>query len=179
MKEKLLHERALVTCIAMLFICIILKLFGVQWFDLNTDIPILKTLDAIITDNIPLLFVNTLLFRFINGILIMCLIVKDYRKVINKSLYVLFISLVAILLNMLSLNSIIIVVYEFTSFIALSKILFKVSIKETIFVLILNILYQAISIYLRDINNPCTYYGFITNKLLSIDYNIRQISSAT
>ena len=35
-KTKLLHERALLTCIIMLFLCIILKLFGIPWFDILT-----------------------------------------------------------------------------------------------------------------------------------------------
>lgn len=34
-KREKLYERALATCVVMLIACIILKLFGVQWFDCN------------------------------------------------------------------------------------------------------------------------------------------------
>jgi hypothetical protein len=42
MKNKILYERSLRTCIIMLAVCIVFKLFGVKWFDLNTSIPILQ-----------------------------------------------------------------------------------------------------------------------------------------
>lgn len=50
-KTKLLHERALLTCIIMLFLCIILKLFGIPWFDLNTDSSIERNIDAVRAEN--------------------------------------------------------------------------------------------------------------------------------
>lgn len=52
MKNKILYKRSLRTCIIMLVICIVFKLFGVEWFDLNTSIPILQKLDKIIIDPI-------------------------------------------------------------------------------------------------------------------------------
>jgi hypothetical protein len=42
MKNKILYERSLRTCIIMLVVCIVFKLFGAEWFDLNTSIPILQ-----------------------------------------------------------------------------------------------------------------------------------------
>lgn len=51
MKNKILYERSLRTCIIMLVVCIVFKLFGVEWFDLNTSIPILQKLDKIIMNN--------------------------------------------------------------------------------------------------------------------------------
>ena len=51
MKNKILYKRSLRTCIIMLVICIVFKLFGVEWFDLNTSIPILQKLDKIIMNN--------------------------------------------------------------------------------------------------------------------------------
>lgn len=52
MKNKILYERSLRTCIIMLVVCIVFKLFGAEWFDLNTSIPILQKLDKIIIDPI-------------------------------------------------------------------------------------------------------------------------------
>lgn len=51
MKNKILYKRSLRTCIIMLVVCIVFKLFGVKWFDLNTSIPILQKLDKIIMNN--------------------------------------------------------------------------------------------------------------------------------
>lgn len=45
MKNKILYERSLRTCIIMLVVCIVFKLFGAEWFDLNTSIPILQGLN--------------------------------------------------------------------------------------------------------------------------------------
>lgn len=62
MKNKILYKRSLRTCIIMLVACIVFKLFGVKWFDLNTSIPILQKLDKIIMNN----YIYCLLYSSIN-----------------------------------------------------------------------------------------------------------------
>ncbi len=78
-KSKILYERALVTCIIMLFVCIILKLFGVQWFDLNTDIPILHEIDNVVMNSVPLSFLYSFILTMINGYLICCVSNKSTK----------------------------------------------------------------------------------------------------
>ena len=79
MKNKILYERSLRTCIIMLVVCIVFKVFGVKWLDLNTSIPMLQSLDKLISDNLILSFVFTLIFKTFNGVLIYSLMAKDIK----------------------------------------------------------------------------------------------------
>ena len=51
MKNKILYERSLRTCIVMLMVCIVFKVLGVKWLDLNTSIPILQGLNKTIMNS--------------------------------------------------------------------------------------------------------------------------------
>lgn len=167
MKEKLLHERALVTCIAMLFICIILKLFGVQWFDLNTDIPILQEIDKVVMNSVPLSFLYSFVLLFINGYLI-CSI---SNKTLNNNLYLLsLVCIISILLSNYLGNNILVLLFDiFGLYIVCYK---KSNIKEYLITILLNIIYQTLSLFIRDLGYQIANYDVISSILFNLDYYI-------
>lgn len=166
MKEKLLHERALVTCIAMLFICIILKLFGVQWFDLNTDIPILQEIDNVVMNSVPLSFLYSFIFRFINSYLIYMIVTKDKRPTILLLITVITSMLVRPYID----NDIILLIIDFN--ILLIPCLGKCKIKEYYLTMFLNLFYQFLSLFIRSLGYQSCNYGLIISALLNLDYYI-------
>lgn len=173
MKEKLLHERALVTCIIMLFVCIILKLFGVQWFDLNTDIPILQEIDKIVMNSEILSFTYSLFFKSINCYLL-CIVIKRNKNISIP--YLLIYTSWSIVGKMLSYP--LGVIAE-----TLSLFLLCNDSKKSTFDLLTNILlcsllscvYQIISLVVRDINVSINGYNCIIVFLMNIDYYIMLI----
>lgn len=169
-KSKLLHERALLTCVIMLFICIILKLFGVPWFDLNTDIPIMNRLDEIIMNSEILSFIYSFTFKFINGYLICCICLKN-----SKFNMILLgpICVGSLILNRFCDNGTIIMLYDVSS---LYLICFKgCDLKEYLLTVFLNIIYQLLSLFIRDLGFHQSYYGLVTNVIFMIDYYIMLI----
>lgn len=176
MKEKLLHERALVTCIAMLFICIILKLFGVQWFDLNTDIPILQEIDKVVMNSIPLSFLYTFVLRSINGYLIYIIVTKQLK--INI-IYFVFVTCLGIALTTAFPNNPLLFISDTLLLLILcftykfNKCIFK----EYMFVFLLNILFQFISLFIRNLGYHHAYYGLMISVLLTIDYYIMLLTT--
>lgn len=175
-KKKLLYERALITCVLMLFVCIILKLFGTTLFNLDTNIHLLNQLDKIIMDSMVLSFLYSFILLFINGYLI-CLIVT---KVVNIKRYILP-------LTMICVTSIMYKTYvsvDNISFIIDTIGLLLVSIyvtndlkiyKEYILVFILNLMYQLICIFIRDVTYQIAFRGLIIGVILNLDYYIMLI----
>src|SRR5690625_2719421 len=93
-KTKLLHERALITCVIMLFLCIILKLFGFQWFDLDTDIPILNEIDKIVMSNYWLCLLYSSILLSINTYFIVLITLNiSLKEHLKIYLYIFVISL--------------------------------------------------------------------------------------
>ena len=173
-KTKLLHERALLTCIIMLFLCIILKLFGIPWFDMETDIPMLQKMNELAANDIVISFIVTLFFKVINGALICSLVVRDMKKIVDHLYLVIFVSVISMVFGFFGINSFI---FDTLGLYFVCFILGYKSVKEYIVVLIFNIIYQCISLYIKDLGVGFRYYGFIENKLLSIDYYIMLITT--
>lgn len=168
MKEKLLHERALVTCIAMLFICIILKLFGVQWFNLNTDIPILQEIDKVVMNSVPLSFLYSFVFKFINGYLI----IQTVTRFKSKTYHIAIIVFTSIIVK--SIFPQIGFLYETLILLMYSVYVTKdyKTIIDYVIVFILCIIYQISSLSIRGIGLKIGNYGVVVSVLLNLDYYI-------
>ena len=78
MKHKV-YERALATCAVMLLLSILLKVFGIQWLELNTDIAILHELDNLVMNDVLFSFMYSLAFKTFNGYLICISVTKDSK----------------------------------------------------------------------------------------------------
>lgn len=170
-KTKLLHERALMTCVIMLFLCIILKLFGVRWFDLDTSIPILNKIDDLVMNNELLSFIYSVFLLSINAIFI-CLITtkEDVNKVVKRF----HIILILIIFSMFVKRY---VDFDPLSFTVDTIILYlsctsvkKVSIVEYLLVTMINVIYQSLSLYIRDLGFHLAYYGLVPSLIFMIDY---------
>lgn len=169
-KEKLLYERALITCVVMLFVCIVLKIFGAEWFNLDTSIPLLNKIDEIVMNSEVLSFLYSLFFKYINAYLVCCICLKKTKF---RSMPLIPLCIISMILSRYCTNSIVILVYD-TLFVY--AVCFKeVKIIEYILVVFLNIFYQMTSLFIRDINIQCSYYGPTSSLLLMIDYYIMLI----
>lgn len=172
-KTKLLHERALMTCVIMLFLCIILKLFGVQWFDLDTNILIVKEIDDFLITYDTASYFVTLIFKMINAFLMCMIITKDIKKI--RLIPLLILTNVSMLLSYFEVDSFLRLLYDFVSLILYSKIFLKCEIKEAFCVFVLNVLYQFISLFIRNVGIHIQSNGFVVSFLLSLDYYVMLI----
>lgn len=168
-KTKLLHERALMTCVIMLFLCIILKLFGVRWFDLDTSIPILNKIDDVVMNNYYASFAYSFIFRFINSYLMYIIIVKETK--ITKGLLITVIA--SMLVRPFISNSVLLVLIDVNIFLPICYK--KSTLLEYYSVVCLNLLYQVISLFIRNLGVQVSNYGLVISVLLSLDYYIMLI----
>lgn len=168
MKNKILYERSLRTCIIMLVVCIVFKLFGVKWFDLNTSIPILQELDEIISDNLILSFLYSLIFLSIDNFFILGVATKT--KPTDMVIWGLkFIPLnILLIFSKYYINNPLI---DFVLLLLMSYIIDNKSIKRIICYNLLNIVYQLISIFIKNVG-MIELTGIVTTTLLMIDYYI-------
>ena len=171
MKNKILYERSLRTCIIMLIVCIVFKLFGVKWFDLNTSIPILQKLDNLISNNFILSFVFTLIIKNINGILIFSIISKNMKFTLKHLKLIILSNIINICVCYFMGECISFIIDIIFVLIIGCKVL-NINFKETLLCIPLNIIYQMISLFIRNISLGFRYYGFIENQLLCLDYYI-------
>lgn len=171
MKNKILYERSLRTCIIMLIVCIVFKLFGVKWFDLNTSIPILQKLDNLISNNFILSFVFTLIIKNINGILIFSIISKNMKFTL-KHLKLIILSNILNICVCYFMGECISFIIDIIFVLIIGCKVLNINFKETLLCIPLNIIYQMISLFIRNISLGFRYYGFIENQLLCLDYYI-------
>ena len=171
MKNKILYERSLRTCIIMLVVCIVFKLFGVGWFNLNTSIPMLQSLDKLISDNLILSFVFTLIIKNINGILIFSIISKNMKFTL-KHLKLIILSNILNICICYFMGECISFIIDIIFVLIIGCKVLNTNFKETLLCIPLNIIYQMISLFIRNISLGFRYYGFIENQLLCLDYYI-------
>lgn len=164
------YKRALVTCIAMLLLSIVFKLFGVQWFDLNTNIFILQEIDRAVMNNTVLSFFYSFTLTMINGYLI-CIVSNKQLKLNYVGLITICIA--SVLLSYYFSNSFIVFLFDFFSLylICCNRSAFK----EYLLVMILNVLYQIISLFIRNLGIQLSYYDVVCSILFMIDYYIMLI----
>lgn len=169
MKNKILYERSLRTCIIMLVVCIVFKLFGVEWFDLNTSIPTLQKLDKIISDNLILSFVFTLIFKVFNGVLIYSLMSKDIKLVLHHIHWIIIATVVSMLLCYMGIDNLL---FDVIALYTVGKTVLGTDDLEMGAVILVDTVYQIISLFIRSLSIGFVYYGFIENILLLLDYYI-------
>lgn len=162
MKNKILYERSLRTCIIMLVVCIVFKLFGVEWFDLNTSVPILQKLDNLISNNLILSFVFTLTFKMINSILVLSIINKNMIEV-SKHFKIIILFNILSMISYHFINSLISFIIDIVFISIVGKMILNSNTKEISLTILINIIYQMISLFVRNIGLGFRYYGFIEN----------------
>lgn len=173
-KKEKLYERALATCVVMLIVCVILKLFGVQWFNLDTGIPLLNAIDRVVMESNLLSFVYSFVLLFINVILVCLLTTKsmDKRTILLISLFCVFDILFKSYTDYQGLFFILDTVAPLA--ICLKGNDFGI-LKEYVVVFLINIIYQLISIYVRDINMQIAFRGLVVGVLMNVDYYLMLI----
>ena len=168
-KKEKLYERALATCVVMLIVCVILKLFGVQWFNLDTGIPLLNAIDRVVMGNKFSSFFVILMFRMVNGYLILKMIKPNY-SFDEFGRWMLFSIVILIMcLSSFGLNTIAFVL-ELILLLLFSKKFMGADFKDYLCSIILNIIYQALSMIVRDIGLGIRTLPYTVSMLLMIDY---------
>lgn len=175
MKNKILYERSLRTCIIMLVVCIVFKLFGVKWFDLNTSISILQGLNKTIMNSLGLSILYSWIFTFINFYLFSIIVTKAKTN-IYFILYCLVSALMCVglkynLIDILHYKVFIldfICLYDTCSFMNNRKPCFK----EFCLTMLLNYIYQVISLFIKEIGYGVGNYTMIEGVLFNLDYYI-------
>lgn len=169
MKSNKLYERALITCIIMLFICILFKLFGFNYFNLNTDIPILKEIDNVVMNSTPLSFLYSFILTSISVYVICSIILKDKKPNIIMMVITVFVSI----LYTSHLNSFYTLLMDTLSILLICFVSDrKLRFNRYIIVIILNVVYQLLSLFIRNVNISVSYHGLVTTVLLNLDYYI-------
>lgn len=154
----------------MLFVCIVLKIFGVEWFNLDTSIPLLNKIDEIVMNSVPLSFLYSFIFRTINTYLIYALCSKSLKvntvkltSLVIASIFFHYYVHNEILCFLLDFNMTLVLCYK------------QCSVKEYYSVMVLNLVYQYISLFIKNIGLHIMYYGLTTSVLFMIDYYIMLI----
>ena len=164
--EHKVYERALATCVVMLLLSILLKVFGIQWLELNTNILFLNTLDYLVMNNALASFIYSVTFKFINGCLICMMITKDTK--FSK------LPLFAVCASSVFINAFLggTVMFIFDT-VSLYILCYKyATVKEYCLSVLLNILYQLISLFIRGLGVQLCYYPVVISVLLNLDYYI-------
>lgn len=177
MKDKIsvLHERALMTCVVMLFVCIIFKLFGVQWFNLDTNVPVLQEIDRIIMSSVPLSFLYSFIMLSINTWFIIMISNRlELKEGFKVFIYTIPFIIISIFVKNLYIDGFVEIVYDFITLFIINVYINK-GFKNTlniVKVLLLSIVYQMISLYIRSLGCSTGQYGLMVSILLSLDYYI-------
>lgn len=180
-KQKKLYERMLISCVLMLIICVVLKLFGANWFDLETNIPILVKIDKIVNNNyfimtfisvvlsqINMLFVLALTNKVsIKQTLKFCIITAPITILIFKFKDYTNIMFLELLVDTLYL----LIVANIQNYFVTKNSIFKTC-KNFIIVFIFNFIFQFLSLYIKSVCFKIGYYGLIIDLLLNLDYYI-------
>lgn len=174
-----IFERTLLTYTFILFFIFILKIAGFNYFGLDINNPVVVAINNFATKFhlVNLWYILTLYLYSYVTIAICC---RDNSR--RAKIYVLVTLPFSILLKVIASKitlTLIIYLMDFLylfSITYLYKFIFKIKIDKFslnfIFYIILNSVYQLISLFLRNINFYNNYNNFITNCLLDLDYII-------
>lgn len=169
MKSKLLYERALITCVLMLLVSVILKLFGAPWFDLDTSIPILNKIDDIVMNNIILSFIYSLILLSINNFLLLgCSTLSEPKTMCKWTIKFVPLNSLLLLLKFIIPSQFRIICDVL--FLLLMGYIINKRISSTVLAIGINILYQFISLFIRSLGCYNGDYGMTSSLLLLIDY---------
>lgn len=168
-KKEKLYERALATCVVMLIVCVILKLFGVQWFNLDTGIPLLNAIDRVVMESNLLSFVITYVFRVANMMLVLSLMSLQIKVGKAEFVWISIVAIISMVLNKFEHDT---MLFDFVTMYYIFKVFHNVKFKEYLVVFFTNIVYQFISVMIRGLGARPQNYGFLNYFLLNLDYYI-------
>lgn len=173
-KTKLLHERALITCVIMLFLCIILKLFGVQWFDLDTSMPILNKIDTILNRYPFSIFIFNFLSCYINMFFIVGITTrKETKEILKVCNFMSLFIVIGFLVYYATNNDVMKFVYDtLLLFIACKCLNSDKILYRFVLTCILNVIYQIFSMFIRNLAITVYDDNLVISLLMNLDYYI-------
>ena len=175
-KRQILYERALITCVIMLFICVILKLFGANWFNFNTDLPLPQKINSTIMNNYIAGALYSWLLILPNIILVICISSKINIKTVMEHSILLFVSTMILILIVAYVPPVISMMidtlYIFLIVFFINKRCDKELILNIVLTTILNLIYQNLSVFIRNIGYNIGEYSLIVAVLFNLDYYI-------
>ncbi len=175
MKNKNLYKCMIHTCIVMLMVCIVFKTVGVDWFDLNTSIPILQKLDKIIRNDIVFSLLYSWVFTFINFYLFVIICTKKLNKLV-------LIECLHTSLLLVTTKYLLDYYFGYTTVIGLDLGFlwgtcyivndYENQWGEFILTALINFIYQLISLSIKDIGYGAGDYTVVESLLFNLDYYI-------
>lgn len=163
MKLKV-YKTTLLLCIFVILLSFVMKLFGYTGF----SIPII---DHAINNNLAIMYISYGLLFITNAILVILLIVKVRLKW-KHYLIIIIIFLIEYIGTMLTTNPVLVIMIDINCLAAASYLITKDGriVLEALIVSLLNILYQSISMFTKNLNIAVANETFTTNITFMIDY---------
>lgn len=171
--DKYLRE-SLKVYLFILVIIVILKLVGLDYFGIDTtNNVIIKVNDFCLNYHLTNLWYFITLFVYVKVIVS---IGADKQLDIIKTIVITLISLILFVLVKPHLNALLSIIFDYFYLLAIILILnrfkdIKSVLKRYTIVVLINIIFQLISLFIRDVGNNQMYYNnFILGIVMNIDY---------
>ena len=167
-KKDILYRNAIVTCWVMLIVCVLLKLFGIPWFEFDKENVGVVEFIRFIKNNTLSLYIASYISLWVNTTLVLlCTVLNLSRRSIVMYSSYLCLSMILDFKIRFVLDTLILL---FICLIETKK--FKRTLINFLTVVGLNIFYQCVSLYVRDLGIIFSKYSVTDNVFLSIDYYI-------
>lgn len=175
----ILLQRLLIFCGFTLIGCIVFKLFGTEVFDLKVTNERLLFIDSVVDSNFFLYHLVRLVSYSFNILLASLLITKSTIKEMCKSLRIVILILVVGYIVRLALPyNTLLFLFDFLFILFINySLVGHVLFKYSFYISILIIVYQALSLFLRNFSISVVESGLAVNCIFMLDYYILMIST--
>ena len=173
--KNIFIKRSFILSIIAIIICWFMKLIGFDLFQLDLNNKFFNDMSNFFDNNYWLKQVYYSLTLYLQVLLMTCITQKD--KIKNTYKYVLITIPIIIFIRIITsifenkLGNISIIIEFIITILIISKFKIK-KIPRGIFICIISILYQIISLQTRNLNLKAHTYNFVASQILSIDYYI-------
>lgn len=164
-------EQAYKYCILGLFVCWFMKLFGIDWFDINLNNKMFMDLDSFLNNHIVLKYIYYIVTLNIQLYFLTCAVQKKQGK--DIWIYLLKLLPFTIFVRIATSNGNI-----FGNYRQIVEIIYLIIVTSCfkgrksikgIFTILFLTLYQYISLKTRSLDIQKTSYGFVAAQILSVD----------
>ena len=176
-KTNLLYKASLLTCLITLVVCVIFKIFGAKYFDLNTSLPLLIEIDKIIMNNFILTSFYSMILCSVNLFFILGIIFCQDAKTTLKMTMKYIPLLILLMIIKYYTEGVGRILCDFVYLIIVPVMENKIwhyshMIKRIIITILLNIFYQSVSLFIKNLGFSQGCYGFSISILFMVDYYI-------
>lgn len=175
----ILLQRLLIFCGFTLIGCIVFKLFGTEVFDLKVTNERLLFIDNFVDSNFFLYHLVRLVSYSFNVLLASMLVTRSSIKELSKSLrMVLFILFVGYVIRLILPYNLSLFLFDFLFILFINySLVGHVLFRHTFHISMLIIVYQAMSLFLRNFSISVVESGLAVNCIFMLDYYILMVAT--